>query len=135
MGGGRHILVVDDEPQFLFSAAIGLRVAGFRVTVATRGAEALERTENAMQGAAPVDLLVTDLVMPEMGGMELIGAVRKRWPSLPVLLVTGFFDRSLERELEAQGCRGYMLKPFRSEEFVERIERILREDSETAAGA
>ena len=130
-----HILLVDDEPEFLFSAAIGLRVAGFRVTVSSNGAEALDAMEKAMEGTTPVDLMVTDLVMQGMGGMELIVAVRKRWSSLPILIVTGFFDKSLEREIETQGCQGHILKPFRSEEFVGRIKGILREASGAASPA
>ena len=121
----KHILLVDDEDEFLFSAAMALRIAGYVVSVANRVGEALDRVRLSEESGCDVDLVVTDIQMDGMGGKELIGTVNERWPDLPVFVITGSFDRNLTAELATHRCAGHILKPFNPGEFLERIERVL----------
>jgi CheY-like chemotaxis protein len=80
-----HILLAEDEALVAFLIEDVLRDAGHEVIVAANGREAL-----ALAGGARVDLLVTDLRMPEMDGFGLISALRSDRPGLPVVVMTGF---------------------------------------------
>jgi len=82
------ILAVDDDPLVLMSTVAMLEEMGHRVLQATRGAEALEM----LRRVRAIDLLVSDVMMPEMTGVELARRASEARPELPVLLVTGFAD-------------------------------------------
>jgi DNA-binding response OmpR family regulator len=80
------VLVVDDEPRVLGYMARALTEAGYRVQTASSGRQALEQ---AADPSAPLDVLVTDISMPVLTGVELAALVTERRPSTRVLLVTG----------------------------------------------
>jgi CheY-like chemotaxis protein len=82
----QRVLIVDDEADVLGTLAEMLETQGHAVTSATSGREALAHLE---RGAA-IDLVLTDLGMPEMNGLEMASALRRRWPGIPVVLVTGW---------------------------------------------
>ena len=112
--GRFHLLIVDDEQDFLYSARKHFERRNFQVDTAEDGVAALEKFD-----ATPgIDLMITDIRMPRMGGEELIQILRKRRPFLPILGVTGqpdlldklafldhgayyFFDKPVERWLTA----------------------------------
>lgn len=121
----RHILLVDDEKEFLFSAAVALKIAGYRVSVAESGAGVVERIERCMASGPPVDLVVTDIRMAGKSGADVARELRARWPDLPVFIVTGHFERDLELELASCGGIDHLLKPFDPSEFLERVDRVL----------
>ncbi len=94
-GGRETILVVEDEPGVRRLVSDILQRAGHVVRTAADGVEALavldtERTASPERGESPVALVVSDVVMPEMGGIELCDALRERRPGLPVLLMSGY---------------------------------------------
>ena len=85
---GLSILAVDDDPLVLMNTVAMLEEMGHRVLQATRGAEALEM----LRRLRAIDLLVTDVMMPEMTGVELARRASEARPDLPILLVTGYAD-------------------------------------------
>jgi CheY-like chemotaxis protein len=87
-GESLSILAVDDDPLVLMSTVAMLEEMGHRVLQATRGAEALEM----LRRVRAIDLLVSDVMMPEMTGVELARRAGETRPDLPVLLVTGYSD-------------------------------------------
>jgi len=118
-GQGR-VLFVDDEPEIVRSATPLLERLGYRV----RGlASALEA--EAVFRAAPddFDLLVTDLRMPGLGGLDLARRLRSVRPGLPVVLVTGFADGLGDDEARAAGLCAVVRKPWRPEAFA----RVVRD--------
>ena len=121
----KHILLADDEPGFRFSAGLALRIAGYRVTEAEDGMDALDGLIRLKEEGTPVDLLVTDLRMPNLSGTELVDALRRHGVPVPVFVVSGCGDPEALRELSAAGCVEYMEKPFQPPELVERIRSIL----------
>lgn len=120
----KHILLAEDEAAFRFSASLALRMAGFRVSEATDGKDALGKLIRLREEGSPVDMLVTDLRMPNLAGAELVRALKRYGIPVPVFVVSGYCDPQALRDLALTGCVEYMEKPFLPSELVHRIERI-----------
>jgi CheY-like chemotaxis protein len=119
-----QVLVVEDEPAIASLLEDLLTDAGYGVVVARSGREAVERlVEN------PVEMVLTDLGMPEMSGWELARHCRDLYPELPVVLVTGW-GVELDEELVAEtAVRGVISKPFAVEHVLEMLARVLAESA------
>lgn len=78
------ILILDDNPDTLRSLELVLQHGGFEATAALSGKEAL-----ALQNAAPADVLITDILMPDVDGMEIIDEFRSRWPQVRIIAISG----------------------------------------------
>ena len=115
-----NILVADDEKTMRELLARALLSRGFTVETAANGAEALEKIREQ-----PFDMLITDLLMPNIVGMELIQQARKILPDLIVIVITG--NATLETAIQAlkQGAYDYITKPFAPELIIPVIERGL----------
>lgn len=119
-----RVLVVDDEPeQRLFTRAI-LEKKGYEVVEAEDGVHALE----VFESSGPVGLVVADLNMPRMDGLELIWELRATaaGASLPIIVVTGEKDRVLESQLIEEGADDYLRKPIEPRLFLARVESTVR---------
>ena len=95
VGAGRRVLVVDDEPAVRSVTAGFLRDCGYEVVEADGAAEALERLE----AAEPIDLALVDFAMPGLNGVEFAKRARPLRPSLPIILLTGYFDVEVPRDV------------------------------------
>ncbi len=115
------VLLVEDEPPLLKLADRALRRAGFEVLTAGSAEEALEMLE----AGAPAPLaLVSDVVMPGMDGLELAQKLRERDPELPVLLVSGYAEAALGRDLSAERIR-LLPKPYGLADLVAELRSLL----------
>lgn len=114
------VLAVDDEAGILRLIKLELAAQGFRVLTASNGDEALKVVEEQRP-----DIVLLDVVMPGMSGLETLRALRERWP-IPVILVTAR-DREIDkvRGLE-MGADDYIVKPFGADEMGARIRAVLR---------
>lgn len=122
--GSAHILVVEDSPEVLALAQENLVEAGYRVTAAENGEQALAAFKQA-QGSDPIDLQFTDLVMPGgMNGLALADEIVGRVPGLPVLMTTGY-NEELVVEGPQRGGRDVLGKPYRKSELLDRIAQSL----------
>jgi signal transduction histidine kinase/CheY-like chemotaxis protein len=120
-GTGRILLVEDEEPVRMVTRRI-LEEGGYEVIEATCGAEALSRFHEASD---EIDLVLTDIVMPQMGGRELAGKLRERSPALPLVFMTGYADdRRLRRQGDPSGIP-VIHKPFDSEDLLGHLAGIL----------
>ncbi len=120
--GGETVLVVDDELEVLRLEVRELKAAGYQVLDATNASEALHLVDAR---GGPVHLLVTDVVMPGMNGIELATAVRWRYPEAGVLFVSGHLDDAAATS--PLGERGSLLtKPFGPDELTRRVRDELR---------
>lgn len=118
-----HILIVDDERDLLELLDVNLRKAGYRVTSATNGREALTR----MQADRP-DLAVVDVMMPEINGIELVSRVRSdaKLSGLPMVMLTAKGEEVDELVGLSVGADDYIAKPFSMKVLLARIAAILR---------
>jgi CheY-like chemotaxis protein len=121
----KHILIVDDEPLILFSWAVVLRQEGYRVSTVDDGYQALDRVQGAFAPLDPVDLVLTDLRMPGMDGLELAQRLRAGNASLPILAITAWGDQGVREKFLALGCRGYLEKPVEPGSLIEIVGRVL----------
>jgi two-component system cell cycle sensor histidine kinase/response regulator CckA len=109
------ILVVDDEPQVRRLATRALEHEGYHVIQATDGLEAL----GLFTDEAGIDLLVTDVRMPHTDGIVLAAALRRRYPHVPVLFMSGF-PRGTEPAPEP-----FLAKPFEMQTLCDRVKELL----------
>ena len=119
-----HVLLADDENDFRFSAAIALRRAGYRVTVAINGLEAFARVLEAASFGDPVNLLVTDEQMPAMTGGELVAALRAQGFYLPVVVITAHRDGSPASTANPGCVSEFLEKPLSPEDLVACLARV-----------
>lgn len=117
-----RVLLVDDEDPIRHLAQVGLARHGYRVTVASEGKMALEML---YQDPQAFDVLVTDLSMPGMSGMELAWEALRLRPDLPVVLCTGFSETITQEEAHARGIREMVMKPLPPSQLAELIGRVL----------
>jgi len=118
-GEGETILLVEDEEKVREGGQKILESLGYRVLTAADGREALE-----VYGAE-VDLVITDMVMPEMGGRELVRQLRKANPHLKALAITGYALPEDVQELREEGILDIVQKPFEVSTLAEVIRRVL----------
>ena len=117
-----HVLVVDDSPTMRRMVIASLKGLGnVRFTEARSGLEAIERL-----ALSPADLMILDLNMPEMHGIEVLQFVRahKAYRSLPVLVLTTRGDEVSRAEATATGATDYMTKPFQAGELLARVRKF-----------
>jgi putative two-component system response regulator len=113
-------LVVDDEPRLRQVLVHLMRNDGFRCFEASNGAEALALLERQ-----PVTLVMSDMRMPRMDGIELLRQVRSRWPDTAVVMVTAVSDVEVAVSCLANGAMDYLTKPFHLEEVRARVQQAL----------
>jgi two-component system KDP operon response regulator KdpE len=114
------VLVVDDEPQILRALRINLRVRDYEVHVAATGAEALE-----VAGRYPPDLVILDLGLPDLDGVEVIQGLRG-WTKAPIIVLSGRADSLDKVEALDAGADDYVTKPFGVEELLARMRAAVR---------
>jgi two-component system, OmpR family, KDP operon response regulator KdpE len=115
-----RVLVVDDEPQILRALRINLRVRGYEVGTAATGAQALE-----MAARHPPDLVILDLGLPDLDGVEVIGGLRG-WTKAPIIVLSGRADSMDKVEALDAGADDYVTKPFAMEELLARMRATAR---------
>jgi DNA-binding NtrC family response regulator len=116
------ILLVDDEPEILDSVSEVLRRCGYNVIPRSDGESAL----SYVNGDNPVDLVISDYLLPGMTGLDILMAIRLRMPDLPVIFFTG--NGTIENYLKAiaLGVFEFLNKPVRMKELCRIVEAALR---------
>ncbi len=124
-----HLLIVDDDPSVRASLADALQSPGLGVSTAKDGEEAL-----ALLGESPVHLVLTDLRMPGIDGVELLRRIRARAPAVDVILMTAHDDMPNVVEAMREGAREFLVKPLDLRELRSLVERVLSDGAPGAAG-
>jgi len=115
-----RVLVVDDEADLAESCAFFLERAGYAACTATSGTQALE-----LMAQEPFALVLSDVRMPRMNGMELLAAVKQRDPDVEVLLITGYPDLQMAVSAIKLGAFDYLAKPYGEKDLMERVAKAI----------
>jgi len=126
---GPRVLVVDDEPEIRRALRVALGDQGYSASVVASGEEAVDSVEHSRP-----DVLLMDLAMPGIGGLEAIRRIRERWPVPIIVLSVMGQERDKVAALDA-GADDYLTKPFGMEELVARIRVALRHAAALPSGA
>ena len=114
------VLVIDDDESLRRVMEYHLQEEGYGVVTAVDGRAGLERFQ-----AGPVDLVVTDIRMPEMDGMELLARVKAMQPDVPVVILTAHGTIDSAVEAMKLGATDYLTKPFSREQFKAAVRKAL----------
>ncbi len=121
LGGAGKILIVDDEPQLLLLTEEILKTNGYQVITANRAKKAL-----AILEAEEVDLMITDIIMPEMDGYELAAIVQKKHPEIKIQLASGFTDDRHVNLVDEYLHDTLLHKPFNASKLLQRVKELLK---------
>ncbi len=127
-GQGETILVVEDNPTLRDALASTLTLLNYQALTAANGREALTILERQTAMEQKISLVLSDLVMPEMGGKELFQALRQRGLTLPVVILSGHPMRTEMQTLRDQGLVGWLLKPYDIKDLAATLARALGRD-------
>jgi len=122
--GNETILVVDDEALITEVASEMLETIGYRVITARSGREALEILRDK---GHDVDLVILDMVMPDMGGRRTFELLRTMNPDIPVILATGYSIDGEAKEIMNRGARAFLQKPFKIDDLSQKIRDVMRD--------
>lgn len=120
-----HVLLVDDEKNLTQCLEMVLSIEGHTVTTANSGEKALELIKDIYGRNSKIDLLITDICMPGMSGVELIKKLNQQKIHPLTIGISGFTDDKTIAELHEKGCNDLILKPFTSEELLFRISQLM----------
>ena len=121
--GKRHILVVEDDPSITLGLQMNLEAEGYEVSIAIDGEDGLARAISAN-----VDLVILDVMLPKMNGLEVVKAIRSQGNHVPVVMLSARgaeMDKVMGLEL---GAEDYITKPFSLAELLARVKAVLRRD-------
>ncbi|MFT3867754.1 MAG: response regulator [Nibricoccus sp.] len=118
------ILVVDDNEQALTLVEEALTSRGYQVTVTSKGAEAMPILES--KKGENIDLVIIDLVMPDVDGMELAGKILKKRPNIRVLVMSGYADDVVVHGVFESDNVDFLAKPFSIRDLFARVTALLK---------
>lgn len=122
-GSASTVLIVDDEPPMREYVSRTLQKAGYRTLVAADGAEALDIAANLPS----LDVVVTDVMMPEMTGDEVARRLRLTHPAIKVLYFTGYSDHLFDEKISLWEGEAYLEKPCTSKGLLEAVSQLGKE--------
>jgi two-component system cell cycle sensor histidine kinase/response regulator CckA len=122
LSGSATVLLVEDEDAVRMGGMRALTSRGYTVHEATSGVEALEIFDS-LEGK--IDLVVSDVVMPEMDGPTLLGELRKRQPDIKFIFVSGYAEDAFARNLPAEAQFGFLPKPFSLKQLATVVKEVL----------
>ncbi len=117
-----RVMVVDDEADVRTVARMCLEKAGYSVVEAEDGEQAIREIK---QGDNPVmlDVIITDINMPKVNGLEAIQFFQQEWPRVPLIVMTGYPNLETATELMKRGLVDYLVKPVDKEKLVAAVEK------------
>ena len=125
----KHILIAEDEPGIRRMLSLVLRGGGFDVTCVEDGTEALHAVINGGRASKSFDMLITDIRMPGLTGLELIDEMAARDIRISTLVVTGYGNKGSISELAQRGFADYIIKPFTSEQLLQSVNCLLEKSA------
>lgn len=121
-----RILVVDDEADIRKVVRMTLQKAGYEVLEAENGEKAIE-TINSGENRLLLDVMICDIRMPKVNGIEAIAYFRQNYPRVPLIVLTGFPDTDMATSLLRQGVVDYLVKPVEGEKLKASVARAMEQ--------
>ncbi|MBW6486312.1 MAG: PAS domain S-box protein [Syntrophobacterales bacterium] len=128
IAGEGTILLVDDEQMILDVGKVMLEAMGYKVLTVADGSEAIAKFTAVKNGAGEVekiDLVIQDMIMPEVGGGAVFDRLKEIDPNVKVLLSSGYSINGQAKEILARGCRGFLQKPFSMEALSRKVSEVM----------
>jgi len=122
-GKGR-VLIVDDEDVVRKVLRATLTEAGYEVVEAEHGGKGIEKI-GSDDNPLMVDVIICDIRMPKINGIEAIAFFRQQYPSVPILVLTGFPDTKMATELMSKGVFDYLVKPMDAEKLLAAVKSAM----------
>ncbi|HEV8455856.1 MAG TPA: response regulator, partial [Gemmatimonadales bacterium] len=129
---GERVLIVEDEPAVRYMMSRALKVHGYNVLEASDGPEALRLVEGAN---GVLDLIITDVMIPGLDGMELARRAARIAPDLPILFMSGYTDHDIVRRGLLDPNQPFLQKPFTPDALVRRVAELLKHKKPAHAAA
>jgi DNA-binding NtrC family response regulator len=115
------ILIVDDEAMICDLLSRSLSIEGFAVETASNGLVGLEKC-----AGIKFDLVISDILMPEMDGITMMEKIKDAQPHLPIILITGYAKQYTARKATEAGASDFLTKPFRNAEILQSVRKALK---------
>lgn len=127
-GSRGRVLVVDDEADVRKAVSLALTKSGYQVVEASDGRKAVE-VISSDDNPLMVDVIICDVRMPNVNGVEAIAYFRRQYPALPIIVLTGFPDVQLATSLLKQGVADYVVKPVERDKLVAAVDTAMKQYS------
>lgn len=121
-----RVLVVDDEPDIRKVVKMTLTKAGYEVLEAENGEKAIEAI-NSGENRLLLDVVVCDIRMPKINGVEAIAYFQKEWPRVPIIVLTGFPDTDMATTFLRSGVVDYLVKPVEGDKLRSAVARAMEQ--------
>ncbi len=119
-----RVLVIDDEPEVRKIVRFALEKQGYDVVEAEDGEKAIE-TIRSGDNSLLTDVIICDVRMPKINGLEAVAFFREQFPSVPVIVLTGYPDMELATSFIKQGVMEYLVKPVEREKLIETVDKAM----------
>lgn len=130
----QRVLIIDDEAEIRRNLTFGLTQEGYSCTACPDGISAIHELHRSRQQGEGYHYLISDIFMPDIDGLKILKVIKRTFPDLPVLIITGFGDEQIEAEALAQPNTGFLDKPFEIPQLVEALNK-LKAGATTSDGA
>ncbi len=120
------VLVVDDEPDVRKVVRMILEKSGYDVVEAEDGEKGIEEIKKG-ENSILLNLIITDIRMPNMNGIDVINYYKKQWPSIPIIVLTGFPDLEMATTMLQHGVADYLVKPVESDKLRASVAKAFEE--------
>lgn len=118
------ILIIDDEEEIRSIVKHHLTKAGYTVIEAEDGEKGIQKINEA-ENTLEVDVVICDIRMPNINGVEAVSYFKKDFPKLPVIVITGFPDINMATGLLEKGISNYLVKPVKKDQLLEAVEKAI----------
>jgi DNA-binding response OmpR family regulator len=123
----KHVLIIDDEETTCRAVSRVLQIENFRVTMVNDGEKGLEIILNKKtnKGKNKIDILITDIQMPKMNGVELISRLEENGIDIPIIVISAHFEQNIFESINYSNKIYFLEKPFGSLEIIKRLKEMI----------
>jgi len=120
----KKVLIIDDEAEIRRNLTFGLMQEGYECIACPNGLSAIHELNDSREKGTGFDFLITDIFMPDIDGLKILKVIKREFPELPVLVITGFGDEELKETALSEKNTGFLDKPFEIEDLVNALNEL-----------